>query len=168
MKTLLKLNSTKGYLQIDFAFALFIFVTILFSFFFVYGDFEEKLELEKNIIKHKSLSNDLCFLLSNTQGIPQNWTKDVNSTIMYGLYDKNLSQISHEKYTLFANSSNYYKIQEVFNTTLLYTIKLYNSSSNTLISKFGSTPQYTKILEISRCYSIYNNTPVYMQVEVWS
>lgn len=168
MITKLRLNSTKAYLQIDFAFAIFIFVTILFSFFFVYGNFEEKLEVEKNIIQHKSLSNDLCFLLSNTQGIPINWTQDINNTIQYGLYDKNLKQISHEKYSLFANSSNYYKIQNTFNTSLFYTIKIFNSSSNNLMTRFGSTPDFPDFLEVSRCYSIYNDTPAYMQVEVWS
>lgn len=163
------LHSNKAYLQLDFAFALLIFLLLVFSFLSVYSNFEEDQINQIELVKHQSLANDFCFILSSTPGSPSNWYLNPTNLNFIGLLENSSSsQISPTKLSFLLNQSNFLLISDLLNFEYFVNLKIYNLTDNSLIGSTLSTPLVSNFLSSSRCYSNYNNTPVSLLVEVWS
>lgn len=160
-------NSNKAYLQIDFALAIFIFLLVVSTFLFTYSSFEKSNSSKIENLKLQSLSNDLCYILTSTQGLPINWEENSQEPQFFGLLNLSNSQLSEEKINYFFNQSNFFEIQQIINTDFYFTLTLKNLTNNQIILKLGITPNFSNYIQSSTCYSMYKNNKVSLLIEVW-
>ena len=102
-KSIYSLSKTKkGYVLYDFIFALVIFIMIFFMIYINFIDYKEELDVKNKILILNTDASNLCYLLVDTTGTPENWNdeptfnssihriglKNVNYTISESKLDK--------------------------------------------------------------------------------
>lgn len=161
--------SNKAYLQIDFAFAVLVFILVFFIFFSDFSNFSKSQNLEIEVIKHQALANDICYLLTSTKGFPNNWNLNPTTASFYGLLNSTINKtIDPIKTNIYFQEDNYFLIQEKLQTSYLFSINLINISDSSIIYSLGSSSNFPNIIQSSSCYSNYLGSTVLIFVEVWS
>lgn len=161
------LSNKKGFLQIDFAFAILIFISVFFIFYQFYDSYNinSQKDLTSNILLSDSI--DICNLLISTPGYPQNWEDNISSVVFIGMKNITSNTLSTQKVANFT-SSNYIQLIDTlkFNDTKYVNIKIIGVNNNTNYLDFGNFPAVRDFASYT-CYSNYNGELVKIQVEVW-
>lgn len=167
VKSVYHLNN-KGYVQLDFSFAVLIFVTLLISFYFIYDSYQKNLNDNYEFTKLDSDSKDLCFFLISNTGNPINWNDDINNSLYIGFKNTNSSSLNSSKISSISNS-NYLDIISKLNLNhySLY-ISLTGVTSNTRYFIFGVSSNNLATYKSSySCFTNYNSEISIMEVEIW-
>lgn len=159
--------NNSGYLQIDLAFGLFIFIILFIFVYNFYAHYKADLGVDNQILELQSDAQDICFLLSKSSGLPQNWETDINNTIFFGFKNINDSKLNLVKINQFRNDT-YFTIIDKMNISANLAIRIEGISTNTHYLSFGVlateiNPKYANY----QCYSNYNSEIVKIFVEVW-
>ena len=157
----------KGYVQIDFTFAVFIFFTFFLS---VYGLYDYKLNSYDDTMKINSLnskSRDICYLLAYTPGIPTNWESSVPSTNLIGLKVNGLNHTIDSSKLSSLNSTDFFTIQSILNITDFYRISIKGLETNTSYLDYGTASSLDALYSTYTCYSNLNAEVVSIVVEIW-
>ncbi len=159
------LKSNKSFLQIEFAIVLLLFLIIFFFIFTQMSDIKDLSHRRKMYIELENDAKDLCFLLSKTEGVPNNWEKNVSKLKTLGLFNISSGELSSSKInTLKAlNYSFLYNRTKISNFYL--EIKGLNNNTNYL--NYGYNTNRTHSSNYN-CYSYYNNEIVKLEVITWS
>jgi len=167
-KSKLNYYNKNAYLQIDFAFAVLIFTLITFFILnYYFANYQEKVNIEnKNILE--PLTKDLCNLLINTPGVPNNWENNLSSLKSFGLKNVGNMNLSTSKINMFTNI-NYFNITKNLNQDYIYSIKITGLQTDTNYLDFGYADNRTliKYSSIYNCYSSYNNELVKISVGIF-
>ena len=157
--------SKKGYIQIDFAFALLIFTVFIIFIFNYYSSYMN--QHEKMIIQNKMeiTAEDLCNLLVNSQGVPRNWESNLSTLKILGLKNKSTYSLNPSKVSRLL-SGNYLNITKNLNDEFIYGIKIVGVNTNTTYGNFGYDIDNSKLSSEYTCYSNYNNEIVKIIVHV--
>ena len=163
----MKLQTKKGYLQIDFLFVLLCFFVI---FSFVYTTYSQRYDahlLELEIREQQEILNQLCNILSTTPGVPSNWNAtSLPSISTIGLLEKNSSNIDLNKTNTFFNESYFLEIYNHYNLTSLFYGVLSNTSGSVMMS-FGEQPPTKSVTISSKCF-LKNTSGLYqLELGVW-
>jgi len=154
----------KGYLQIDFAFALFIFVIL---FYFVHSYVVEYETFQNDVYNYNnldSISNDLCNLLISNSGYPLNWESSIPSIKTIGLKEISSSNLDSNKINVL-NNSIYYSILDSLGLNYYnLNIKIIGITSKTNYLNFGIWDDTKSISSV--CYTNYNSELVKVIVGV--
>jgi hypothetical protein len=160
----------KGYLQIDVIFVILVFFTLFFIFHTMI--FDNIVGYEKDFEKNKlSLSaKDICILLTQTSGNPNNWeTLNIENVSFFGLKNISSNQLNSVKISKF-NTSNYYDIINKFDIGGYFNIKIIGLETNTVYLNFLNLNIDDENILTGNyvCYSNYNSEIVEVQIETWN
>jgi len=141
----------KGVVEIELAIVLFLIIIIFISIFQIFLQRKDELNKNYEINYLNNNARDLCYLLTKSEGIPNNWNEniinylgraDVNNTLFVEILDKlNYSFNFFIQIKSLDNSKNY----------LIFGRQFYNAYNGDYI-----------------CYAILNNTQVKVEVKTWS
>ncbi|MCA9497021.1 MAG: hypothetical protein KC589_08815 [Nanoarchaeota archaeon] len=162
----LKFFGKKAYLQIDFTFAVGVFFMFFFVVFNIYnGQVQSE---EENLISSKLQADakDICFLLVDSSGSPNNWENNVSSVNFPALKNLSSQSIDAGKLSSF-NSSNYFYIIDAFSISSYVYIKIDGLNNGTNYLNFGTKAGNSNFQAASSCYSTYLGEIVRVYVEVW-
>ncbi|MDA3856504.1 MAG: hypothetical protein PF569_09695 [Candidatus Woesearchaeota archaeon] len=166
-KLICRLNK-KGYLQIDFVFAILVFFMFFFVIYSSYSSYSSNFEKTVIYSEIEIDSRDLCFFLVNTNGNPVNWELDIYNVNFLGLRSSSNYSLDSLKIAEF-NDVNYHSILDVLgldDSNLNIMIK--GLSSNSTYLNFGiSSDNLGVYSSMNSCFSNYNSEPVIVFVEVW-
>ena len=160
-------SSKKGYLEIDFSIAIFLFIILLISMFLLYDSSRELESNKLEIVKLNAEARDICSLLINSPGIPNDYEDDVGSLIQPGLREINSQNLSQNKLSVFNNDSLYFGFIERIDFDYFLSVDVIGVASGTSYSSFGVTSGVESIYSKYICYSNYNSEIVKVVVEVW-
>ena len=169
MKQKSRLNSVKGYFQIDIAFAILVFFLL---FFLVYTLNKDHVSSKETLIDTEKINmnaRDICNVLISTPGSPTDWESltSINDTKVFGLKNSSSYGIDSNKLTHF-NTTNYFKIKNRFDEDIYLNIRIVGVNSSTEHLNFGTSIEGKHVRSSSyNCYSIYNSEPVKIIVEAW-
>lgn len=168
MKQNSTLKSTKGYLQIDVAFAILIFFLLFLT---IHSSIQSKKESNRNLIisnELEMLARDTCMIITSQPGIPNTWEhNNISETQLFGLKSTNGNELDTTKISRF-NSTNYFFIRNTFDENIYISIKIKGVNSQTNYLDFGINTKNTNIRSGTyNCYSLYNSEPVQLIVEAW-
>ncbi len=159
-------NNKFGYLQIDFAFVVFIFFSFFYIIFLlVSSSFSDKdLEIESMINSYEA--NDICNLLISNSGMPLDWENDINTIEYFGLKNISSNSINSNKLSLFT-LDNYFILLDSIGFDRGLKIEIIGLNSNINYLNFGYNFTFDSIVSSSSCFSRYNSEMVMVLVEVW-
>ena len=111
---------------------------------------------------------DLCNLIINSPGVPNNWESNITTIQSIGLRSINSMNLSSNKINNMINS-NYLNIIKNLNKNYIYSINIVGLKTNTNYLNFGYSinNSNTKYFSDYNCYSNYNNEIVRITTEVW-
>lgn len=149
-------------------FAGIIFFLLLNLVYNQYDDFLEKNDIQADVIKLKSMSQNLCFLLSESPGYPNDWqTSSPTQFNIFGLKNESSNDLSNSKLSKLSNS-NYINISKELNLTETYfNLKIINLSDSSVIKQFGVEANNFSLSEKSVCFASINSSMSKLIVEVW-
>ncbi len=157
-------------IQIDISFAIFIFVIIFLTFHAMYAD---RIDLQSRAHKIDNLNfvaKDVCQMLINSPGNPNNWETNINTIIFPGLKNLNHNNTLNAQKILAFNNTNYWDILNSMNIEKEgVNVKIIGIDTNTTYRNFGqfASDTYDVNFGNSVCYSNYNGEIVKVLVEVW-
>ena len=162
------MRKKKGFLQIDFAFALLIFFILFFLTYTFYNSYLENLSEDMKSKVFTADSQDICNMLISTPGYPGNWENDISSLVFIGM--KNISanySLDSLKIAEFT-SENYINITDkLYLEDEFVNIKIIGLETNTSYLNFGGElSSYS--FSLYSCYSNYNSEPVKVMVQIWN
>ncbi len=163
-----KIPKKKGYLQIDFAFAVFIFFYIVFVIYGLYSFAYASHNQEIEFMELSSLPRDICNYLISSPGYPLGWeAMSLNQAISVGLRGDSFldNSLSSDKINIFGNSLNYNSISDKLGLDEIVYIRIDSVDNSINYLNFGF-PSDTLKYSYS-CYSSVNSDPVVIYVEVW-
>lgn len=162
----LKFYRKKAYLQIDFTFA----IAFFFIFFFIiFNIYTSQIRIsDDNLISSQMQADakDICFLLVESSGNPNDWELNISSLGFIGL--KNFSSQSLDSNKLIQlNSTNYFQILDsLVIDSYLYLGIIGLDTDNTYLD-FGTRAGNPNYQANYVCYSSYQGEVVKVYVEVW-
>lgn len=161
-------SSKRGYLQIDIAFALLIFVTIFFFAYVYLSNYTDDYGVYEQIILTEVDSELICKLLINSPGKPTNWESNSNNAIFFGLKSINSNNLTSSKISSF-QTVEYNLLREKMDFENNLGIKIIGLNSGTQYLNYGGfTSDLTGVISSNYvCYSNYNSEIVKVYVEVW-
>jgi len=163
------ISSKKSYMQIDFAFAIFLFLIFFASIYSYYLSSINSYDLTFKDSKLIAQSQDICKLLISSSGIPNNWESDISKLKTIGLLKINSSILDPNKISLLT-PTNYLNISDSLNIANILNIKIKGLKTNTIYLDFGfnSSNSIPKLTSKYNCYANYNNLEMAkILVEVW-
>jgi hypothetical protein len=168
MKQKSKLKSTKGYMQIDIAFAILIFFMLFITLHTINKDningHEEQYQQNKLLMD----ARDICYQLTATSGQPNNWENSpISDSVFLGLKNKTSNKLDKNKIIKF-NSSSYYNITDKFNTSNYINIRINGIETNNTYLNIDAKTQNKAVKRGNYvCYSNYNSEIVEVIIETW-
>lgn len=161
-------SSKKGYLQIDVAFSLLVFVTIFFFAYIYTSNYIEDYTNYNHILLTQTDSELICKLLINSPGKPINWESNSNNAIFFGLKAINSNNLTSSKISSFQNI-DYSQLKDKMYFENNLGIKITGLNSGTEYLNYGGfTSGLTGVISSNYvCYSNYNSEIVKVDVEVW-
>ena len=167
-KSRFHLNNKCGYLQIDFAFAVLVFIMFFFVVFSIFNSQSSNYKKSSIYAEINVEASDLCFFLVNNYGYPTNWENDILTADYVGLRSLSNFSLDAAKIAEF-NSFNYNLILDDlgFDDVNLY-INIYGMVSDSTYLDFGVASEDLKAyVSSTSCFSNFNGEPVVVFVEVW-
>ncbi len=160
------LDKKKGYLQIDFAFAILIFILFIFFSYQYYVDFVNATENNFEVNRLNGLSRDLCSMFVLSSGKPSSWELDVSTLESVGFRESGSYNLSLAKVAAINNSFYYDVLDNMAIDDDVYLVVTGVESGTNYLS-FGIAGDYGVLSSSYVCYSVYNNEIVKVYVEVW-
>lgn len=159
--------SKKGFLQIDVAFAVFIF----FTFFLVIYGIQSDFFLSKNKVlmlqEVQADSRDICFLLTRSEGVAYDWEYDLSTLRYVGLKNHTGMVLNFEKINSLS-TAGYFEILNAMKFEKNLYVNIQGMQTNSDYLMFGHRiPDGAKVFSSYTCYSFYNDEFVSVYVEVW-
>lgn len=158
-------NSSKGYLQIDFAFAVLILFLFIFLAYNMYSSYAETQVYNYDAMIVEKQSKDLCKLLISSPGSPTGWN-NFESTNFIGLKSHLNSSLSSAKINALS-STKYYNFTSKLNINQEIHLKLSGVITNSTYLDFGFKSEGADISAKNSCFGYYENETVKLVVEVW-
>jgi len=161
----------KGVVEIELAIVLFLIIIIFISIFQIFLQRKDELNKNYEINYLNNNARDLCYLLTKSEGIPNNWNENINNLTMLGLYNNSNKELSLSKINYLGradvNNTLFVEILDKLNYSFNFfiQIKSLDNSKNYLI--FGRQ-FYNAYNGDYICYAILNNTQVKVEVKTWS
>lgn len=161
-------SNKKGYLQIDFAFAVLVFFMFFFVIYSNYSSYHSNFQKSIAYSELELESRDLCFFLVNNYGNPFDWEADIFNVDFLGLRSSSNYSLDSLKIAQF-NNVNYNLILDYFGfDDLNLHIEIKGLISNSTYLNFGISSNDLEAYSSSNsCFSNYNSEPVLVFVEVW-
>ena len=156
----------KGYLQIDFIFAIFIFFVIFFMLFTTFSSQKESIKNTYDINRVKFLAKDFCYSLTSSMGYPSNWETNLSSLQYIGLLNSS-NLLDSSKLSTFTNGSNYFTILDELNVDIFLYAQIKGLESNTVYGTFGAQSGIDSVSSTYTCYGEYLGEPTKILVEAW-
>ena len=166
-KLMLKLNKS-GYLQIDYAFALLIFLLFIYIISIKYNNYNNSV-YDSTIQNQKIfMSRDICQLLISNSGLPMSWDGNISKFEMIGLKNNNNNNfLNSTKINYYNNLSNYQVISSSISKDYLIKINIIGLLSNITYLNFGGNISNNIFIDTNYiCYSNLNSEIVKIEVEV--
>ncbi len=154
-------RSSKGFFQVEVAMVLLIIFFIINMGILEYRNYAATLDYSYTYVKLKNDAEDICFLLSQTEGVPNNWT--ANSFKIPGLLNFS-GMIDFGKIGNLSASDYVYTINS-FNVSSFY-LSIVNVSSGDVILSYGILPNTTEY-ESFVCYGNLAGSIVRISVRTW-
>lgn len=162
-----KLNLDKrGYVQIDFSFAAFIFFTLFLVVFSFYDSQKNSIEDVITSTNLQADSRDICYLLISSPGIPNNWNDDLSSMSLPGMKSSTNNSLDPLKVSEFS-LNNYFTIIDNFNTGDFMYLNIEGLRTNSTYLSFGVSGEGSALSSSYTCYGNYNSEIVRLLVEIW-
>lgn len=165
LKSRLFLNR-KGYLQIDFAFAIFIFFLFFYIIYIKYDTFyiSEIDSFNENKVIYSA--RDICNSFIHTSGYPLNWDGNGTNLKMIGIKNFNNNELNGTKLSYY-DLTNYFSILDSFGRDLDFIkISIDGITTNTNYLDFGNGYLSDNYYSSYNCYSNYNSELVRVNIEV--
>ena len=158
----------KGYLQIDFLFAITAFLIFFYTIFLLYEQNYNGLENSIQLDYLQIASRDICYMITSFSGIPNNWETDTSTIQSLGLLQIDRELLDLDKINALTNQSNYFTVLDSLNVSSFVFINI-SSTQNSSSFVFGSRPSELSTKGTYTCYaSIWNqNHLARVFVEVW-
>jgi hypothetical protein len=169
MKQKSRLNSVKGYFQIDIAFAILVFFLLFLT---IYTLNKDSVSSKGQLIEMQKLAmdaRDICAIIVSTPGYPEAWEEidNLSNVDIFGLKNVSSYSIDANKLSLFSET-NYFTIKNKFNENSYFNLKIKGVNSSVEYLNFGTNITGMNVKSSSyNCYSVYNSEPVKLIVEVW-
>lgn len=156
----------KGYLQIDFTFAAAFFI-ILFGFVIsMYTDYSDSIDDIVIVNELQSDAKDLCYILVNNPGSPDNWYTDIQNSQNIGLRSLGNNTLDPEKINALTTENYFFIIDKLNYDNFMY-ITIDGIYSNTTYVDFGASTGITSYSSTYSCHSVYNEEVVGVVVQTW-
>lgn len=162
----LKFSDKKGFVQVDFLFAISIFFIFFYFVFSYYYDGLSSFRESSEILEFHSNSKDICYSLVSQSGIPNNWESDIDTLEFIGLKETTSKNLSSSKIAQLT-SGNYFTVLDSLNISGFLYLKITGIDTQTNYLDFGVRDNLSNTVSSYTCFSNYNSEPVKVFVEVW-